>query len=168
MDVHEQLAEVRRAVESARSMPMSASAVVNRAELLDQLDRLDAALGSAFAVADEVTSDRDDVITQAHRKAEQIVADANLERDRLVSETEVYRLARGSSDRLREESRTEAEALRRETDEYVDAKLANFEISLTKILEAVSRGRGRLLGRSELDALRDADVDDIALPGDPR
>ena len=34
VDVHAKLAELRRAVEEARSMPMSASAVVNRAEVL--------------------------------------------------------------------------------------------------------------------------------------
>lgn len=166
MDVHEQLAEIRRAVENARSMPMSASAVVNRAELLAQIDGLAAELPKAFAAAEVVTSDRDGVIKAAHAKAEEVVADAHLERERLVSDTEVYRMAKDSSDRMLDEARTESEALRRETDQYVDAKLANFEISLTKILEAVSRGRGRLLGRSELDALRDADLDDITLPGD--
>lgn len=165
VNVHERLAELRRAIETARSMPMSASAVVNRSELLDQVDRMAAELPEAFAAADEVTSDRDSVINEARGKAEQIIADAQLERERLVSETEVYRMAKESSERMLEEARTEAEELRRETDEYVDSKLANFEISLTKILEAVSRGRGRLLGRSELDALRD-DVNDIALPGD--
>lgn len=166
MDVHQRLAEIRSTIETARSMPMSASAVVNRSELLNQIDRLAAELPEAFAAADEVTADRDGVINQAHSKAEQIIADANLERERVVSETEVYRVAKDKAERVLVEARTEAEELRRETDEYVDAKLANFEISLTKIMEAVSRGRGRLLGRSELDALRDADVNDIELPGD--
>ncbi len=164
MDVHEQLAEIRFMVEDARSMPMSASAVVNRADLLAQIDRLAADLPKAFAEADLVTSDRDGVIAQATGKADQIVADAYLERERLVSETEVYRVARAEAERLRGGAQAESEALRRETDEYVDDKLANFEISLTKTLEAVSRGRGRLQGRSELDALRDAD--DFTLPGD--
>jgi cell division septum initiation protein DivIVA len=166
VDVQEQLAQIRSAVENARSMPMSSSAVVNRSDLLEQIDAIAAELPRAFAAAEAITSDRDGVINEAHSKAEQIISDARLERDRLVSETEVYRMARESAERLLEDTRSEAEALRRETDEYVDGKLANFEISLTKILEAVSRGRGRLLGRSELDALRDEEVDKITLPGD--
>jgi cell division septum initiation protein DivIVA len=166
VDVQEQVAQIRRLVENARSMPMSASAVVNRSELLERIDALAAELPKAFAVAEAITADRDGVIYEAQSKAEQIISDARLERDRLVSETEVYRMARESAERLLEDTRSEAEGLRRETDEYVDAKLANFEISLTKILEAVSRGRGRLLGRSELDALRDEDIDKITLPGD--
>ena len=41
-------------------------------------------------------------------------------------------------------SKADAEALRRETDEYVDAKLANFEVALERTSEAVKRGRQRL------------------------
>ena len=36
--MHEKLAELRRVVEQARSMPMSASAVVNRGEVLELID----------------------------------------------------------------------------------------------------------------------------------
>ena len=147
-------------------MPMSASAVVNRAELLAQIDGLDTELTRALAAADTLTYDRDGVIDEAHRKAEQIIADAQRERDRLVSDTEVHRIANDSSDGVLDEARAQSEALRRETDAYVDSKLANFEVSLTKILEAVSRGRSRLQGRSDLDELGAADLDDVAFPGD--
>ena len=48
VDVHEKLDELVEPVEEARSMPMSASAVVNRAELLELLDELRAALPTAL------------------------------------------------------------------------------------------------------------------------
>lgn len=166
MDVHERLAQIRSSVEDARSMPMSASAVVNRAELLAELDLLAADLEQTFAEARRLTADRDAAVAEGRTEAQRIIAEAGNERERLISDTEVYRVAKIEADRLREEAQQEVLELRRETDEYVDQRLANFEVVLGKTLEAVARGRERLHGRSDLDAFGRHGVDDILLPGE--
>ena len=168
MDVHERLAHIRSAVETARAMPMSASAVVNRTELLAELDALEAEQSKALADAQQMAADREGVVAQGRAEAERIVAEAHRERDRLVGDTEVYRVAKIEADRMRADAKEEAVELRRETDEYVDSRLANFEVSLVKTLEAVTRGRERLHGRSDLDAFGREGVDDILLPGEAR
>jgi cell division septum initiation protein DivIVA len=164
VDVRVKLAEIRRAVEQARSMPMSASAVVNRAEMLEMLDELQAEVDHAFADADRVLHQRDEVIAEGREEADRIVADARNERDHLVSDTEVFRLAQRRADELLAEARHDAEELRKETDDYVDGKLANFEITLERTIEAVKRGRERLAGRSALDSLTEEEVNRIKLP----
>jgi cell division septum initiation protein DivIVA len=164
VDVHAKLAELRQAVEGARSMPMSASAVVNRAELLAMVDEIAEAVDKAFSDSQRVLADRDEVLRQAQREAEQIVADAHSEREHLISDTDIFRLAKREGEQVLEKARAEAEALRAETDEYVDAKLANFEITLEKVTEAVKRGRERLAGRTALHSLTDEEVDKIVLP----
>ena len=55
-------------------------------------------------------------------------------------------------------------ALRQETDDYVDAKLANFEITLDTHHRGGRRGRERLAGRSALDALTADEADEDQLP----
>ena len=164
MDVHAKLAEIRRVVEQARSMPMSASAVVNRAELLELLDELKNEMGDAFSQADRVLRERDELVDEGRREAERVVADARNEHDRLVSDTERFRGAPRRADEVIALAEVEADALRKETDEYVDGKLANFEITLERTLEAVHRGRERLAGRSALDSLTEDEVDKIKLP----
>lgn len=164
MDVRAKLAEIRRVVEQARSMPMSASAVVNRAEMLELLDELGAEMDVALSEADKIRRERDDVVDDGRREAEHIIADARNERDHLVSDTEVFRLAQRRADEVVAEARNEADGLRKETDDYVDGKLANFEITLERTIEAVRRGRERLAGRSALDSLTEDEVDRIKLP----
>ena len=164
MDVHARLAELRQAVEGARSMPMSASAVINRAEVLELVDGLEKALDVALVEARAVLADRDAVVEEGRREADEILTAARSEREAIVSDTEVYRVAKREADALLADAATEAEALRRETDEYVDAKLANFEITLERTTEAVKRGRERLAGRTELDALTEDEADKIRLP----
>lgn len=164
MDVHARLAELRQAVEGARSMPMSASAVINRAEVLELVDGLEKAIDAALVEARAVLADRDAVVEEGRREADELLAAARSEREAIASDTEVYRVAKREADALLAGAAAEAEALRRETDEYVDAKLANFEVTLERTTEAVKRGRERLAGRTELDALTEDEADKIRLP----
>jgi len=165
VDVHAKLAEIRQVVEQARSMPMSASAVVNRGELLGMLDELRGALDAAFSESAAVVAQSDSYVDEGRRRADEIRIAAESERDRIVSDTEVYRVASHQADELLGKARQEADELIRETDEYVDAKLANFEITLERTMDAVKRGRDRLAGRTDLHALADdTDVAGIQLP----
>lgn len=154
-EVHEKLAEITQLVESARAMPMSASCVVNRAELLTLLGDLAALLPETISQAQEVLGDRELVVEEGRREAEKIIAAARAERRRLIEATDVHAEATAEAERVLDEARQSADAMRVEVEDYVDAKLANFEIVLTKTLSAVERGRQKLSGRHELEALGD-------------
>ncbi|WP_328874074.1 ATP synthase F0 subunit B [Streptomyces sp. NBC_00287] len=146
MDVQKKLDEIVAAVSSARSMPMSASCVVNRAELLSLLEEVRQALPGSLAQAQELIGDREQMVEQARQEAERIVRTAHAERGSLISDTEVARRSQAEADRIVTEARKEAEDIRAEADDYVDSKLANFEVVLTKTLGSVGRGREKLLG----------------------
>jgi cell division septum initiation protein DivIVA len=163
-DVQSKLSEITRAVESARAMPMSASCVVNRAELLGQLADLRALLPEAMTRAQTVLHDKDSVIEEARQEAARIIAEAKEEQARMLTEYEVYAAAVEEADRLTGEAQANAESMRTEVEDYVDAKLANFEIVLAKTLESVERGRAKLAGRNELAEIVER-RDEAALPG---
>jgi hypothetical protein len=163
-EVEALLEQLRSTIEHARSMPMSSSAVIHRAEILAQIDEIKAALPVAFADSDRVFSERERLLLEAREQADRIVVEATNEHERLVSDSEVYRVAKHEADNEREKAEAECETLRKETDEYVDRKLANLEITLTKTLEAVTRGRDRLHGRSDLERLDDLAEDDTGFP----
>ncbi len=164
MDVHDKLDDLTALVESARSMPMSASCLLNRGEVLALLDELRAQLPEEFDEAERILADREGVLEQARVEADAIVAAAHDERMRLVSQTEVYAQAQREASRIRGEAREDAAKMQDDTDAYVDGKLANFEISLTKTLEAVRHGRDRIQERREEEE-REAPLDDRPLPG---
>src|SRR4051794_15615155 len=164
VDVHAKLAELREVVEKARSMPMSASAVVNRGEVLALIDELTSAVDSALQDSQRVLVERESVVDEGRKEAERIIADARDERARIISDTDVYRVAKRHAGEIVRQAEIEAEELRKETDDYVDAKLANFEITLERTTEAVKRGRERLAGRSAFADLTSDAVDEIKLP----
>jgi hypothetical protein len=94
VEVHDKLDEITRYVEDARAMPMSASALVNRAELLVLLDELRDLIPEELHHADLLLSDRDAVVAQGRAEAEQLLTQAQAEHDRLVEQTEVVESAR--------------------------------------------------------------------------
>ncbi|WP_410536231.1 cell division initiation protein [Streptomyces sp. KL2] len=162
MDVQQKLDDIVAAVEGARSMPMSASCVVNRAELLGMLEEVRQALPGSLAQAQELIGDREQMIAEARREAQRIIDSAQAERGSLVSGTEIARRAQEEADRILAQARQEAEGIRAEADDYVDSKLANFEVVLSKTIGSVDRGREKLLGREPgADPYGEEDGEDI-------
>ncbi|WP_411101701.1 DivIVA domain-containing protein [Streptomyces sp. cmx-4-9] len=147
MDVQKKLDEIVAAVAGARSMPMSASCVVNRAELLARLEEVRQALPGSLAQAQELIGGREQLVEEARREADRIIESAHDQRGSLISDTEVARRSQAEADRILADARREAEEIRAEADDYVDSKLANFEVVLTKTIGSVDRGRDKLLGR---------------------
>ncbi len=165
-DLLSKLDEISEMVETAKSMPLSASCVVNRTELLAALDEVRDLLPQELQQAQWVIGNRDDVVDEGRREADRIIAEAYRERARLISLDEVAEQAQREAEEVLDEARRQAAMMRHEVEEYVDARLANFEVVLQKTLAAVHRGREKLRGRHELDALRDGDgYDDPPLPG---
>ncbi|NUL20916.1 cell division initiation protein [Streptomyces lunaelactis] len=169
MDVQKKLDEIVEAVGNARSMPMSASCVVNRAELLSMLEEVRQALPGSLAQAQELIGGREQLVEQARQEAGRIIETAHAERGSLISDTQVARQSQDEADRILAEARRDAEEIRAEADDYVDSKLANFEVVLTKTIGSVDRGREKLLGRGPgLDEQGYADEDAPEYTADPQ
>ena len=166
MDVHEKLDELSSLVEEARSMPMSASCIVNRAELLGLLEEMRELLPEEFRHAQLLLDDREAVVDEGRREAQRVIAAAEAERDRLTSETEVMAAAEVRAEQMRLASLEEAATMRAEVDDYVDSKLANFEVVLDKTMAAVRRGRDKLRGRTDHDHFAGPHDDDFSHPLD--
>lgn len=162
--IQDALAQLRTTIQDARSMPMSASAVVNRADVLAQIDELEAAVHDTLSQASEVVGDRDAVVAEGQSEADEILRNAREEADMLVSDTDVYKVAQQRADEVTAQAVTDAEQLRRETDEYVESTLANFEVTLDKTLQSVRRGLARLTEGHTQGLADDSDVADMSLP----
>ncbi len=166
MDVHEKLDELSSLVEEARSMPMSASCIVNRAELLGLLEELRELLPEEFRHAQLLLDDREAVVEEGRREAQRVIAEAEVQRDLLTSETAVMAAAEVRAEEIRLAAVEEAQTMRAEVDDYVDSKLANFEVVLDKTMAAVHRGRDKLRGRTDHDHFAGPHDDDFSHPLD--
>ena len=162
-DVQTRLDAIVDVIEKAKAMPLSASCVINRSEVLAQLEDLRELLPTELASARAIVGDADAQVERGREEADRIIAEAKAERARLVSRTEIVQHAQREAERLVDEARANAEAMRREVEDYVAGKLANFEVVLTKTIKAVARGRDKLRGQDEM-----AELAAEAQGGEPR
>jgi hypothetical protein len=153
IDVDGLLGAVERIVGEARAMPLSSSVMVNRVEAVSLLRQLREALPEELAQARWVVREQDGILEHARADAEQILVEARAEREVLLSKERVVKAAKIEAERIVTEADEAARQMRLEAEDYVDAKLANFEVVLHKTLTAVERGRERLRGRLDVDEL---------------
>ena len=132
-------------VEEARSVPLSASCVVHRGELLGILDEVRLSLPSDLDAASKVLADRDSIVEEGRVSAEQLVAMAREEAARLVEQTEIVIAARAEAERILSQAHQSAQEQRDEVDSYIDSRLATLEVILTKTMDAVVNSRAFLL-----------------------
>ncbi|MCL2464428.1 MAG: hypothetical protein FWF28_05095 [Micrococcales bacterium] len=134
-------------VTGARSMPMSSSVLVNRAEMLGLIEQARQVLPSQLTQADRLLASADAARERARIEAVAIVAGAHEEADRLVEIQAVTVAARQQAARIVAEATAQANALRRDADDYCDRRLADFEIDLGKLAAQVQAGRAKLAER---------------------
>lgn len=148
MDLIERIDELQVVIEEAKAVPLSSSAVVNREELLELLAQLKEEVPDEVRQARWMSKDRDELIERARKEGERIIAEAQESRDRLLSRTEIVHAAQREGERIIDEAKERAAKIRVEAEDYVDQKLAAFEILLNKTLLTVSRGREQLRGNN--------------------
>ncbi len=148
---NEVLSQLRRIVSSAKAVPMSASCMVNRAEMLNLIDQAAQALQMDVGEAQRVTATSLETLERAQVEAAQIIAAAEDKAEFLAGQTPVMEIARRKAAQLEAKALNDTEALRREADAYVDARIASFEASLAKTMSQVRTMRDRLASRSSLD-----------------
>jgi prefoldin subunit 5 len=153
MDSIEKLNAAITLIEEARGVPLSASCVVHRGEILEILDGARVSLPSDLDRAIEIISARERIIEESRTSAEHLIATAREDVSRMVEQTAIVQAARDEAQRILDDARALAHEERAEVESYIDGRLATLEVILNKTMEAVARGRERLEGAGDKDIL---------------
>ena len=146
MTVVERIQSAITTVEEARGVPLSASCVVHRGELLEILDQARASFPVDLAHAQEIIAARESILEEARLTADQLIVHAREEVSQMVDQTEIVAAARTESRRILDEVEEDAQKQREEIEAYIDSRLATLEVILNKTLDVVQRGREKLQG----------------------
>ncbi len=139
---------------------MSASVMVNRDELVGLLEDAVQALPEEIRQARWLLKEREEFLAKARREAEDIIDAGRQQAQRMVEKTEVVREANLHARRIVDDAEKTSRDLRHEAEDYIDQKLASFEVVLERTMNAVSKGRDRLravVPEAEVEVPEDAD-----------
>ena len=143
-DSDELLRRVADIIAGARPMPLSASAMINKEEVLELLEEAIARLPDELREARWLRKEREEYLAKTHADGDEILDAARARAERMVQRTEVVKSAEHRARRILEGAEGEARRLRHECEDFCDQKLASFEIVLERTLKLVAAGRDKL------------------------
>jgi F0F1-type ATP synthase membrane subunit b/b' len=159
MDSIEKLNTAITTITEAKSVPLSASCVVHRGQMLEILEGARDVLPNDLFEAEKIIADRERIIEEGRVSAETMIATAREDVARMVEQTAIVQSARDEAQRILDEARDQSAVERDEVEKYIDGRLATLEVILNKTMEAVSRGRERLEGANDKDILSQLNTD---------
>lgn len=155
---------LRRAIDlvaNAPTMPLSSSPRIDRDEVVELLDRALASMPEELRQARWMLKERQEFVSKTRREANEMLEAARVQAERMVQRTEVVRAAEARARQVVETADTDARRLRLETEDFLDQRLASFEILLDKLGKTVAAGRHKLsIGDAPEAPPADEEVDD--------
>ena len=136
-------------VDEARPMPLSASSMINKDELLAVLNAAAQALPEELRSARWLLKERDDFLARVQREGDELIARARTRAEQMVQRTELVKSAEERARRVVSDAELSAKNLRLETEDWCDQKLGGMEVVLERTLKTVASGRAKLQGAVE-------------------
>lgn len=143
-EVEAMLARVSDLISTARPMPLSASVMINRDEVLELLDDAIERLPEELRAARWLLKEREEFLAKVRREGDELLDAARARAERMVGRTELVKAAEQRAGHIVERAESEARRMRHEVEDYCDQKLASFEIVLERTTKMVAAGREKL------------------------
>ncbi|MGK2957184.1 MAG: hypothetical protein ACSLFB_02010 [Acidimicrobiales bacterium] len=143
-DVEDLIRRLGDVVAAARPMPLSASVMVNRDELLELVDAALDRLPEELREARWLLREREEFLAKVRREGNDILESARTRAEQMVQRTEVVRSSQHEARRIMDVAEAESLRLRHEAEDFCDQRLAQFEIVLDRVVKTVQAGRSRL------------------------
>lgn len=143
-------------IEAARPVPLSASSMINKDEVLDLLYEVSERLPDELRAARWLLKEREDFLARVRREGDDIIDQAAGRAEAMVARTEVVKAAEARARRIVDGAEAEARRLKHEAEDFCDQRLASFEAVLEKTLKVVTDGRSRLQGDPLADLVSEA------------
>jgi len=137
---------VAEVIANARPMPLSASVMINKEEVLELLEEAIERLPDELRAARWLLKEREEYLARVRHEGDEILDQARTRAERMVQRTEVVKAAELRARQTVDAADDEARRLRLECEDYCDQKLASFEIVLERTLKTVAAGRTKLQG----------------------
>ncbi len=145
-EVERLLRQLTDIIEAARPVPLSASSMINKDEVLEVLNECTNRLPDELRAARWLLKEREDFLVRVRREGDELMDLARARAERMVQRTEVVKSAEARARQVIEDAEANGRRLKLEAEDFCDQKLGSFEAVLERTLKVVADGRARLQG----------------------
>jgi hypothetical protein len=159
VETEELLLQLRDIVDAARPVPLSASSMISKEEVLGLIDEALAQLPEELRAARWLLKEREEYLARVRHEGDEILDQARARAERMVQRAEVVKAAETRAYQIMDTAEAEARRLHHEVEDFCDQKLASFEIVLERTMKLVASGRQKLQGTNLLGEAEDLPLD---------
>jgi hypothetical protein len=145
-ETEEILLQLHDMVDAAKQVPLSASSMISKEDVLELLDEALTRLPEELRAARWLLKERDEYLARVKHEGDEILDQARARAERMVQRTEVVKAAESRAYQIVDTAEAEARQLHHEVEDFCDQKLASFEIVLDRTMKLVASGRQKLQG----------------------
>ncbi|MEY3805435.1 MAG: hypothetical protein RIR69_247 [Actinomycetota bacterium] len=131
-------------IATAPSVPLSSTPRIDRDEIIELLEDAVVRIPEEIRQARWMLKERQEFLEKTKREADELLAVARQQAERMVQRTEVVRAAEARARQVIDAADEESRRLRNETEDFLDQRLGSFEILLDRLSKTVAHGRQRL------------------------
>lgn len=142
MEIEEILANIEDMLEHGKSVPFSDKTMIDREEMFDLITDVRLKLPSEIEQSKWVLDEKNRILTEAQREADEKIRAAEEERARMINENEVTRKAYAQAEEIVENAKKVAKEMRMGAKEYADDLLSQIEEQI-RALSAFTEDRLR-------------------------
>jgi len=152
MEIFTLLQAIEDLLEQSKTIPFSGKAVVEKEEVLDIIKEIRLKLPDELKQAKWIKEERDRIINEAKKDADEIVNDATSRTISMIDEHEITKKAYEKKEEIIAAGNDEFRKIQKEADKYSYDKLDELEKTLTDLQSQVSQIESKI--QSEIEVLK--------------
>jgi hypothetical protein len=140
MDILQLIDRLEELFNESKAIPLTRNVMVDEDRMLDIIDQMRIAIPEEVKKAQQLLGQRDRVLAQAQEEANRTIEIARQKADQLVTRDMILQEAQRRAEQLLTQSRSEANGIRNEADDYVIESLNQLQAELERIANQVRNG----------------------------
>ena len=144
MEIFTLLETLEEMLEIGKSIPFSNKGIVDKEEMLEIIKEIRLKLPEELKQAKWVKEERQRILVEAQKEAEDIVKEAENRIISMIDEHEITRKAYEQKAEIIETANEMSREISKGTKDYADSILQNIEIALENALETIKNNRSEL------------------------
>lgn len=140
MDILHLVDRLEELFNESRPIWLTHSVIVDEDRMLDLIDQMRVSIPEEIKKSQQVLTQRDRILAQAQEEANRTVSLAREKSDQVVERDSIVSAAQARAEQIIAQARVEAEATKRDADEYVMESLTRLEMEMDRALTQVRNG----------------------------
>jgi dsDNA-specific endonuclease/ATPase MutS2 len=144
MDILHLVDRLEELFNESRPIWFTHSVIVDEDRMLDLIDQMRVSIPEEIKKAQQILAQRDRIMAQAQEEANRTLALAREKSEQLTERDAIVQSAQARAEQIIAQGRVEADAIRRDADDYVMDALTRMETELDRTITQVRNGINKL------------------------